>query len=115
MNPVYFKEPLEQDAILIGVRGRLDHDSVPELEIALLELLEEGYIHLAIDMKEATYINSSGLRVLISILRASNRQGGDVVLSSLNKRLTDIFNMAGFDKVFSIWPTSDEAIHALVA
>jgi anti-sigma B factor antagonist len=115
MNPVYIKEPLAQDAILISVRGRLDHDSVPDLEATLLELLEKGYINLVIDMKEATYINSSGLRVLVSILKASKQQGGDVFLSSLNKRLTDIFNMAGFNKVFSIWPTSDEAINALVS
>ena len=79
-----------------------------------MELINEGYIRLVIDMNEATYINSSGLRVLISVLRASNKQGGDVVLASLNQRLTDIFHMAGFDKVFSIWPTSDKAIHALV-
>lgn len=114
MNPVTQKTPLENQAILIRVRGRLDHNSVPEFETVLKNLLEEGYIRLVIDMEEATYINSSGLRVLISLLRAANRRGGEVVLAGLSQRLDEIFSMAGFDKVFSIWPTPDEAIRALV-
>ena len=60
-------------------------------------------------MTEATYINSGGLRCLVSAWRRTREQGGDLVLCGLNSRLEEIFSLVGFDRVFHIYATYEDA------
>lgn len=97
------------DLWLVGVRGRLDQSLTPTLEQKLNSLLAEGHSHLIVDLTEVEYINSGGLRCLVSAWRAARLQEGNVSLCGLNDRLSEIFGMVGFDKVFQIYPTCDAA------
>jgi anti-sigma B factor antagonist len=94
---------------LVGVRGRLDHSLTSELELKLNDLLNDGHTQLLVDLTEVEYINSGGLRCLVSAWRNARQQQGDVRLCGLNTRLTEIFGMVGFDKVFQIYTTCDAA------
>lgn len=106
-------EMLEQDATLVVVDGRIDQTQTPQLEQELNQLLGNGRNRLIIDMTGTTYINSGGLRTLVSAWRKARETGGNVVLFGLPQRIADIFAMVGFDKVFRIVNTQAEAIHAL--
>jgi anti-sigma B factor antagonist len=101
-----------EDLWLVGVRGRLDHGLTPSLEQKLNTLLAEGHHHLIVDLTEVEYINSGGLRCLVSAWRSARLQQGNVTLCGLNTRLSEIFGMVGFDKVFQIYPTCGEAAGA---
>ncbi len=89
---------------LIRINGRLDHSQTPQLENQLARLLEAGHRFLVTDLTQTSYINSGGLRCLVSAWRKARQQEGDLVLCGLNHRLQEIFNMVGFDKVFQIYP-----------
>lgn len=103
-------EALPQDNLtLVGVRGRLDQSLTAELDHELTALMDDGHVDLLIDLSETTYINSGGLRSLVSAWRRARRDGGSIVLCGLNERLLEIFEMVGFDKVFEIEPDCDEA------
>lgn len=99
--------PIEEtqaaDLWLVGVKGRLDQDLTPQLEQNLTELLEQGRVNLVIDLSGVEYINSGGLRCLVSAWRRARQQNGNVALRGLSPRIQDIFNMVGFDKVFQIY------------
>jgi anti-sigma B factor antagonist len=90
------------EAWLIGVNGRLDQTLNPKLEETLNELLDQEHIHLIVDLTHATYINSGGLRCLVSAWRRAKASQGSLALCGLNSRLQEIFAMVGFDKVFEI-------------
>jgi anti-sigma B factor antagonist len=94
---------------LVGARGRLDQTLTPQLEQNLLDLLNEGHSRLLVDLTEVEYINSGGLRCLVSAWRQARRQNGSLSLCGLNHRLSDIFGMVGFDKVFDIYPNCEAA------
>jgi anti-sigma B factor antagonist len=100
------------DLWLVGVRGRLDHTLTPTLEQKLNNLLAEGHYQLIVDLTEVEYINSGGLRCLVSAWRSARLQQGNVRLCGLNNRLSEIFGIAGFDKVFQIYATCDAAAGA---
>ena len=89
---------------LIRVNGRLDHSQTPQLENQLTHLLDTGHPFLVTDLTQTSYINSGGLRCLVSAWRKARQQDGDLVLCGLNNRLQEVFNMVGFDKVFQIYP-----------
>lgn len=87
---------------LIGVNGRLDQSLNPKLEETLNDLLDNGHHDLIVDLTHTTYINSGGLRCLVSAWRRAKAAQGSLSLCGLNERLQEIFTMVGFDKVFTI-------------
>lgn len=98
-----WQENLPQSSTwLVGVNGRLDQSLNPKLEETLNELLENGHYHLVVDLTQTSYINSGGLRCLVSAWRQAKAHDGSLVLCGLNSRLQEIFAMVGFDKVFEI-------------
>jgi anti-sigma B factor antagonist len=107
--PNIWQQPQDEDIWLIGVEGRLDHETTPQLQSTLLDLLDEGHQRLVVDLSDTTYINSGGLRVLLSAWRRARQREGDLHLCGLNDRLTEIFEMAGFDRVFQIYSTQTDA------
>jgi anti-anti-sigma factor len=97
-----WQEKLPQGVYLIGVNGRLDQTLNPQLEETLNALLEDGHYHFVVDLSDTTYINSGGLRCLVSAWRRAKANDGSLALCGLNDRLQEIFAMVGFDKVFEI-------------
>lgn len=100
---------LNDDMWIIITKGRLDQSLNPRLEQSLMKLLDDGYQRFIVDLSEVTYINSGGLRCLVTAWRKSREQGGDLVLCGLNNRLEEIFSLVGFDRVFQIYPSKDDA------
>lgn len=99
------RQPLPlANTYLVSVSGRLDQALIPQLEETLNQLLDEGQSTLYIDLSATTYINSGGLRCLVSAWRRARTTDGTVQLCGLNARLQEIFSMVGFDKVFEIYP-----------
>lgn len=99
---------------LIRVNGRLDHSQTPQLEDRLTHLLNAGHHFLVTDLTQTDYINSGGLRCLVSAWRKARQQEGNLVLCGLNTRLQEIFGMVGFDKVFQIYPDLETAQQAII-
>jgi len=108
-----WQEAISDHARLVGVTGRLDQNLTPALEAELLELLKQGYYHLVVNLHEVNYINSGGLRCLVTAWRQSRQNGGDLKLCGLSERVTEIFSMVGFDKVFQIYADCDAARQAV--
>ena len=100
---------LDGDIWLVSCQGRLDQSLNPQVEQSLAELLDDGHQRFIVDLSEATYINSGGLRCLVTAWRRSRAQGGDLILFGLNNRLEEIFSLVGFDRVFQIYTSLDDA------
>jgi anti-sigma B factor antagonist len=103
MMSVWHEKLPTSDTWLVGVNGRLDQGLIPQLEDTLNELLEDGINQLLVDLTQTTYINSGGLRCLVSAWRRAKATEGSLTLCGLNPRLQEIFAMVGFDKVFVIY------------
>lgn len=104
-----WKKSLPGDFWFVGVRGRLDQEQTTELEQALQDLLDAGHINLLIDLSEVKYINSGGLRCLVTVWRQTRSSGGNLALCGLNARMVEVFSIVGFDKVFDIYDDCDSA------
>jgi anti-anti-sigma factor len=100
---------LEPDLWLVEAQGRLDQALSPQLQTALDQLLAEGHANIIVDLSKTTYVNSGGLRCLLTGRRRSRSQGGDVIICGLDARLAEVFAMVGFDQVFTIYDTLEAA------
>lgn len=108
-----WQEKISDSARLVGVNGRLDQALTPTLEAELLKLLEEGCYHLVVDLHGVNYINSGGLRCLVTAWRQAHKHGGDLKLCGLSERVAKVFSMIGFDKVFQIFDDCQAARKAV--
>src|SRR5690349_7257983 len=105
-----------QDVWTLEPSGRLDLPASRAIEDALRDLVEAGNGRVVIDLTDVLYVASAGLKALLSGLkRARLLAGGDVRLAALNDRVREVFEMSGFDQVFSIYATPAEAIASFAA
>lgn len=94
--------------------GRIDASVVaPALRDALRQMSNEDRHHFIIDLCDVTFIDSTGLGMLVSLLRASRSAGGDVVLVVPgDSDVQRILSLVRFDLVFTIFETPEEALAA---
>ena len=55
-----------------------------------------------IDCTELEYISSSGLRVLLSILKQAKTVGSRVVLKNVNEVIREVLDLTGFITLFEL-------------
>lgn len=84
----------------LGVEGRLDTTTAPELEAVAKESLE-GVTELKIDFAKLEYISSAGLRVLLSMQKQMTKQGS-MVVSNVGPDIMEIFDVTGFSDILTI-------------
>ncbi len=107
-SPIWHRQLLNGIDV-VAIDGRLDAELSPTMEQLLTELVAQDAPHIIIDLSRCDYVNSGGLRILVSAWRSAHKKDGDVVLCGLNEALTEIFSMVGFDKIFRIYPDLDDA------
>ncbi len=91
---------LNASSLVIGLEGRLDTTTAPELEQALKESLD-GVSELTLDFEKLEYISSAGLRVLLSARKQMNRQGS-MKLVHVGEMIREVFEVTGFVDILTI-------------
>ena len=107
------QEMLSDQVYRLAPQGRMDAVTVPSLEAVVDEHLAAGHIRLVIDLANVTYISSSGLRALLRARRQAQAGGGEVALCDMSVRVTEVFDMIGFNNLFRIYPHATDAAVAL--
>ncbi len=95
---------------VLSLSGRLDAYSATEVEKKLDSLIESGQNRLVINLENLEYISSSGLRVFLAALKKAKKAQGDVKLACMKPFIKEVFDIAGFSQLFSIFDTQDAAV-----
>lgn len=85
---------------LITVKGRINSDTVSQLEDTLNGLLERGDTRLVVELSGVSFISSAGLRALLAALKTARKNGGDVRLAAPSAEVTEVLELAGLVSVF---------------
>lgn len=84
------------------LRGELDISTSEGLRKELLQLIEDGCRTLVLDMSEVALIDSTGLGVLVGVLKRVLQHGGELLLRSPRRSARKVFGITGLDRVFTI-------------
>ncbi len=82
------------------LEGEMDTAAATEAEEILKPLYTSNGKDVIIDCTALEYIASSGLRILISILKASMTTGSKVVMRGVNEDIKTVFQLTGFINIF---------------
>ena len=79
----------------------------------LLEMLATDPRHLVLDLGEVSFVDSSGLSVLVSALKAAHRVNRSVVLLNLTDNVRALIELTRMHEVFQIFGDRQAAIEDL--
>lgn len=82
------------------LEGEMDTTAALEVEETLKPLYTSDGKDVIIDCTKLEYIASSGLRILISILKGAKSTGSHVVMRGVNDDIKNVFNLTGFINIF---------------
>jgi anti-sigma B factor antagonist len=97
---------------VLALAGRLDTETSADLELALQDLQATGATRFVIDLGEIGYVSSAGLRVLLALAKQLDGGRGSLKLCALNEAVKQVFDVAGFSRLFAIFPDRDAALGA---
>jgi anti-sigma B factor antagonist len=87
---------------VVAVAGELDVGLAPQLKARLVELITDGATDLVVDLSAVQFIDSTGLGVLIRVLRQLRERGGDLKLVVTRPDIMRIFEITGLGDEFCI-------------
>ncbi|MBO6287293.1 MAG: STAS domain-containing protein [Prevotella sp.] len=91
-----------EDKFLVTLEGELDTAAAAEVNETLQPLYTATHKDVVIDCEKLEYIASSGLRILVSIVKGAKASGCKVVLSNVNDDIKDVLKMTGFTGLFEL-------------
>jgi anti-anti-sigma factor len=81
--------------VLVVLTGELDLSSAPALASSLIGLVAQGHTHLVLDVADLTFIDASGLGVLVRVAKAARAAGGRITLLSPQPQVRRLLSITG--------------------
>ena len=85
---------------MITLIGSFDTAAAIEVDQTLKPVTAAISKDVVIECKELEYIASSGLRILLDVLKKAKAQGHKVVLRNVNDGIKNVFKITGFINLF---------------
>lgn len=102
-----------EDVDVVELTGRLVVLDAQELREKIVNIIKDGNGKLVIDMQGVSFVDSSGLSVFISALKAMEMRQGRLVLSALTPSVQSLIELTRLHHIFEIFLTKEAAIEIL--
>lgn len=105
----------EQDNILvIDLSGRLiEKNQAAELLGELETSIESGTLNLVVNLEGMSYMNSTGLNVLITLLTRARKSGGEAILANEPESIKKLLVITKLNQIFVVADTVKKALEQL--
>lgn len=101
----------QEDVLVLEIEGELMGGAESEkFKNILYDAIQDDITNIVVDMEKASWMNSSGLGMLITGLTTVRSSGGDMLLASVSERIRRPLEITKLDSVFQICKNVDEAI-----
>lgn len=98
-------------SVVLNISGRLDISNQETFEAEIENAFQDDFSKLIIDCLNLSFISSAGLRVFMKALKLSTSSNRKLVISSLTPVTKKIFEITGYDNIFEIAGTKEEALN----
>jgi anti-sigma B factor antagonist len=108
-------EAVSERVHVVSPTGEVDALTAPQLGRRLLTLADQGKTRLVVDLSRVTFMDSTGIGVLLDALRRLTARRGGLVLVCPTERILRPFEVTGLVGYLKIFGTREEALGALAA
>ena len=97
--------------LIVGLSGELDQHMADRIRGRIdYGLLKEGVKHLVFDFSEVSFMDSSGIGMLLNRYKQVKRLGGNLYLTGCSKGILRIIKLSGLEKIVILCDTVQEVI-----
>lgn len=94
---------------VVEVTGEFDVYTAPVLEESLGDLVDGGQRNIVVDLTGVTFMDSTGLGLLIKALKWTREQDGSLRIVANTEKVLKVFRVTGLDTVLSLHETLEAA------
>jgi anti-sigma B factor antagonist len=104
------------DVVVLDIKGRVQlGDGDEMLKDKVNSLLNQGRKKIVLNLAEVPYIDSAGLGEVVRTFTTVSRQGGNLKLLNLTKRITDLLAITKLLTVFDTYDSEPDAVQSFSA
>ncbi len=91
---------LENDRLTVLLTGEIDHHCAKTYIQSITAKIEAYSPHVCtLDFQDVTFMDSSGIAVVINAMREMTKRDGKVILSGMREQPRKVFQTSGIDKL----------------
>ena len=101
------------DIMILDVTGKLTIGEGDELlKDKINSLIQQGHKKLILNLEGVPYVDSAGLGEIVRTYTTVSRQGGNLKLLNLTKRIEDLLSITKLLTVFDTYESEQEALNS---
>ena len=100
---MHFTSFLDNGKLTVALTGEIDHHCAKTYMEAIAGKIEAYTPEICVlDFQEVTFVDSSGIAVVINALRCMARIEGKLLLTGINRQPMKVFRASGVDKLITM-------------
>ena len=100
--------------LVVQLKGELDHHTTENARQKIDQKYADHRVkNMVLDLRGLTFMDSSGIGLIMGRYKNCIEKGGKVVIVSGNKNVEKILKMSGLLKIIKSYPTIESAIESL--
>jgi anti-sigma B factor antagonist len=104
---------LEGDIAIVEVSGWIEVSSAPQLRETLISLIDEGHLHLVLDLSKTVFLDSAGLGVIVGLLHRLRSRDGSLAIAGAKDRVHRAFQISKLSQILTLTDTVADGIAAI--
>ena len=105
------KLKLTQKTLIVSLEGELDHHSTEQIRsIIERSITEKDIKNLIFDFSALSFMDSSGIGMVIGRYKLIHSLGGRVVLVCNNRHMEKLITMSGLTRLVQVCKSTDQAL-----
>ncbi len=100
-----------ENVVVLDLKGKLTIGEGDELlREKINNLMQQGHKNLLLNLEDVPYVDSAGLGEIVRTYTTVSRQGGNLKLVNLTKRITDLLAITKLLTVFDTFESEADAV-----
>jgi anti-anti-sigma factor len=108
-----YEEMLPGGIRKLTITGTLDAPGAMSIEDNFQAHMSHSSDHIIVDLSQVEYMSSYGLRMLLTAAKALYTGGGGLHLAGPNEHVMKVISVAGYDTMFPVYESVEEALTLL--
>jgi anti-sigma B factor antagonist len=98
--------------VVLAVTGELDVATAPQLRQEAVRLTTLGHSRIVIDLSGVDFLDSTGLGVIVGVLKRARTHGGDLAVAGAENHVRKVFDITRISDVVSMYDNAEDACAA---
>ncbi|OHD57674.1 MAG: hypothetical protein A2014_12875 [Spirochaetes bacterium GWF1_49_6] len=113
MDDLQIFQEKKGNMLILRLKGIMDSSTCMQFGILFKEIADHPGMHLILNLKELTYINSIGIGTIVSNVRKIQNTDGMVCFYQVSNEVKHVFDLTGLSNIFFFFDDEDSAFKFL--